>query len=84
MGALLADLDVLRVAYSFLHGLSRRTGETAALMVWDGGEAVCVEQVPSTHQVKHTTPWARGTAQPQVHRSRSSAPGSTLPWSGRI
>jgi DNA-binding IclR family transcriptional regulator len=39
-----------------LRELSRRTGETAALMVWDGGEAVCVEQVPSSSQVKHTTP----------------------------
>lgn len=55
-GPLLADLDVRRVAYPILHDLSRRTGETAALMVWDGGEAVCVEQVPSSHQVKHTTP----------------------------
>jgi IclR family transcriptional regulator, acetate operon repressor len=55
-GPLLADLDVRRVAYPVLQGLSRRTGETAALMVWDGGEAVCVEQVPSSHQVKHTTP----------------------------
>lgn len=55
-GPLLADLDVRRVAYPVLHELSRRTGETAALMVWDGGEAVCVEQVPSQHQVKHTTP----------------------------
>jgi DNA-binding IclR family transcriptional regulator len=55
-GPLLADLDVRRLAYPVLHELSRRTGETAALMVWDGGEAVCVEQVPSSHQVKHTTP----------------------------
>jgi IclR family acetate operon transcriptional repressor len=55
-GPLLANLDVRRVAYPVLHDLSRRTGETAALMVWDGGEAVCVEQVPSRHQVKHTTP----------------------------
>jgi IclR family acetate operon transcriptional repressor len=55
-GPLLADLDVRRVAYPVLRELSRRTGETAALMLWDGGEAVCVEQVPSTHQVKHTTP----------------------------
>ena len=55
-GPLLADLDVRRVAYPVLQDLSRRTGETAALMVWDGGEAVCVEQVPSSHQVKHTTP----------------------------
>jgi len=55
-GPLLADLDVRRVAYPVLHDLSRLTGETSALMVWDGGEAVCVEQVPSSHQVKHTTP----------------------------
>jgi IclR family transcriptional regulator, acetate operon repressor len=55
-GPLLADLDVRRVAYPLLHQLSRQTGETVALMLWDGGEAVCVEQVPSLHQVKHTTP----------------------------
>jgi DNA-binding IclR family transcriptional regulator len=55
-GPLLADLDVRRVAYPVMADLSRRTGETSALMVWDGGEAVCVEQVPSRHQVKHTTP----------------------------
>lgn len=55
-GPLLANLDVRRVAYPVLHELSRRTGETSALMVWDGGGAVCVEQVPSQHQVKHTTP----------------------------
>lgn len=55
-GPLLANLDVRRVAYPVLTELSRRTGETAALMLWDGSEAVCVEQVPSSHQVKHTTP----------------------------
>jgi IclR family transcriptional regulator, acetate operon repressor len=55
-GPLLAHLDVRRVAYPLLVDLSRQTGETAALMLWDGGEAVCVEQVPSAHQVKHTTP----------------------------
>lgn len=55
-GPLLADLDVRRVAFPALGALSRRVGETAALMVWDGGEAICVEQVPSPHQVKHTTP----------------------------
>ena len=55
-GPLLANLEVRRVAYPALVELSRRTSETAALMVWDGGEAVCVEQVPSRHQVKHTTP----------------------------
>jgi DNA-binding IclR family transcriptional regulator len=55
-GPLLANLDVRRVAYPVLTDLSRRTGETAALMLWDGSEAVCVEQVASSHQVKHTTP----------------------------
>jgi IclR family acetate operon transcriptional repressor len=55
-GPLLAELDVRRVAYPVLVDLSRRTAETAALMLWDGSEAVCVEQVPSLHQVKHTTP----------------------------
>ena len=55
-GPLLANLDVRRVAYPVLVELAQRTAETAALMVWDGAEAVCVEQVPSRHQVKHTTP----------------------------
>jgi IclR family transcriptional regulator, acetate operon repressor len=55
-GPMLANLDVRRVAYPVLVELSRRTAETAALMVWDGRGAVCVEQVPSRHQVKHTTP----------------------------
>ena len=55
-GPLLADLDVRRVAYPYLTELSRRVGETVALMVWDGSESICVEQVPSRHQVKHTTP----------------------------
>ncbi|MFD4609520.1 IclR family transcriptional regulator [Streptomyces sp. NPDC058440] len=55
-GPLLADLDVRRVAHPVLRELSRRTEETAALMLWNGSEAVCVEQVPSRHEVKHTTP----------------------------
>lgn len=55
-GPLLADLDVRRAAYPVLSDLSLRTGETAALMVWNEPEAVCVEEVASPHQVKHTTP----------------------------
>lgn len=55
-GPLLADLDVRRVAYPLLAELTRRTGETAALLVWNGHEAVVVEQVPSPKQVKHTAP----------------------------
>ncbi|MFB6955864.1 IclR family transcriptional regulator [Streptomyces sp. NPDC056309] len=55
-GPLLADLDVRRAAYPVLQELSHRTGETAALLVWNGAEAVCVEQVASRHEVKHSTP----------------------------
>lgn len=54
-GPLLAELDVRRVAYPALRDLTERTGETSALLVWSGHEAVSVEQVPSPHLVKHTT-----------------------------
>ena len=53
-GPLLADLDVRRAAHPALERLSQRTGETAALLVWNGHETIVVEQVASTHQVKHT------------------------------
>ncbi|MGT2463525.1 IclR family transcriptional regulator [Sinomonas atrocyanea] len=53
-GPLLADLDVRRAALPYLEELTERTGETSALAVWNGQEAVVVEQVPSPHQVKHT------------------------------
>jgi len=52
---LLADLDVRKAALPFLQELVRRTHETAGLMVWDEGESVSVEQVPSTYRVKHTS-----------------------------
>ncbi|GAA1201119.1 IclR family transcriptional regulator [Prauserella alba] len=55
-GPLLGDLDVRRAAYPVLSDLSIRTGETAALMVWNEPESVCVEEVSSRRQVKHTTP----------------------------
>ncbi|MFF4788205.1 IclR family transcriptional regulator [Streptomyces sp. NPDC001276] len=67
-GPLLADLDVRRVAHPVLRELTRRTGETSALMLWNGSEAVCVEQVPSPHEVKHTT--ALGT---RYHTAASSS-----------
>jgi DNA-binding IclR family transcriptional regulator len=54
-GPLLADLDERRVAYPVLRDLTERTGETSALLKWNGHEAVSVEQIPSPHQVKHTT-----------------------------
>ncbi|BBX35860.1 IclR family transcriptional regulator [Mycolicibacterium mageritense DSM 44476 = CIP 104973] len=53
-GPLLANLDVRRVAQPELEELTRRTGETSALMVWNGHESVVVEQVQSPQQVKHT------------------------------
>ena len=55
-GPLLAEMDERRVAYPVLQGLTEQTGETSALMVWNGDQAVCVEQVPSPQQIKHTTP----------------------------
>ena len=39
-----------------LRELSQHTGETAALLVWNGSETICVEQIASPHQIKHTTP----------------------------
>lgn len=55
-GPLLADLDVRRLGLPALRELTARTGETSALVVWNAGEAVSVEQVASWHQIKHTTP----------------------------
>lgn len=54
-GPLLADLDVRRAAYPMLQDLTRETGETSALIVWNGAEAITVEQIPSPQQVKHTS-----------------------------
>ena len=55
-GPLLAELEERRVAYPVLRELTEQTGETSALMVWNGTESMCVEQIPSPHQIKHTTP----------------------------
>ena len=53
---LLADMDVRRVAYPVLQELTVQSGETTALMLWNGYESVCVEQVASSQQIKHTSP----------------------------
>lgn len=53
-GPLLAELDVRRAAAPLLHDLTARTCETSAVCLWNGHEAVVVEQVASPHQVKHT------------------------------
>ncbi|RAN76146.1 ArsR family transcriptional regulator [Bacillus sp. SRB_336] len=53
-GPLLADLDVRRAALPYLEDLTADTRETAAISVWNGKEAIVVEQVASPHQVKHS------------------------------
>lgn len=53
-GPLLAELDVRRLAQGELEELTALTGETSALSVWNGTEAVVVEQIPSPQFVKHT------------------------------
>ncbi len=53
-GPLLADLDVRRAALPYLEDLTAATRETSAISVWNGTEAIVVEQVASPHQVKHT------------------------------
>ncbi|MEO8222147.1 MAG: IclR family transcriptional regulator C-terminal domain-containing protein, partial [Specibacter sp.] len=55
-GPLLAELEERRVAYPLLHRLTELTTETSALMVWNGRESMCVEQIASPQQVKHTAP----------------------------
>jgi DNA-binding IclR family transcriptional regulator len=55
-GPLLAELEERRVAYPVLRELAEQTGETSALMVWNGSESMCVEQIASHHQIKHSTP----------------------------
>lgn len=51
---LLSNLDVRRAASDELERLVAETGETAALTVWSGTEAVVVDQVPGPQAVKHT------------------------------
>ena len=63
-GPLLANLDVRRVSLPMLRDLSAATGESTALVLWDGSEAVTVEQVPSAQNIKHTTPLGTRYASP--------------------
>lgn len=55
-GPLLSTLDVRRLALPLMTDLRDACGETVALTLFDGREAITVEQVPSTHPVKHTSP----------------------------
>src|SRR6478609_7101937 len=40
-GPLLAEMEERRVAYPVLRQLAEQTGETSALMLWNGDEAIC-------------------------------------------
>lgn len=53
-GPLLADLDIRRAALPQLEKMTQETLETSAIAVWNGSNAVVVEQVASPHQVKHS------------------------------
>ena len=53
-GPLLAELGVRRAALPHLEELTEATGETAAIAVWNGTNAIVVEQTASPHQVKHS------------------------------
>lgn len=53
-GPLLAELDVRRLAREGLEELTAQLRETSALCVWNGAEAIVVEQIPSPQYVKHT------------------------------
>lgn len=64
---LLADLDIRRAALPYLEELVEQTSETAAIALWNGAEAVVVEQVPSPHQVKHSA--SIGTRYPKFESS---------------
>ncbi len=55
-GPLLAELEERQVAYPVLRALAEQTGETSALMLWSDDQSMCVEQIASHHQIKHTTP----------------------------
>ncbi len=66
-GPLLADLDVRRAALPYLEDLTAATRETSAISVWNGTEAIVVEQVASPHQVKHTA--TIGTHYPRYESS---------------
>lgn len=54
-GSLLANLDVRRAALPVLTALTERTGETTSLVIWDGFDAVIVEQAPAANPIKHVT-----------------------------
>ena len=63
-GPLLAELEERRAAYPLLRELAEQTGETSALMVWNGTESMCVEQIASTTRINTPPRWAPATGTP--------------------
>lgn len=56
---LLSNLQVAEVARPYLEDLARRSGETISLSIWNGEEAVSVEQALGASAVKHYAPPGR-------------------------
>lgn len=55
-GPLLANLNVRKVAYPYLHELAEMSQETTVLAVWEESASVTVEQIASDRTIKHTSP----------------------------
>lgn len=55
-GPLLANLNVRKVAYPYLHDLAESSQETTVLAVWEDSASVTVEQIASDRTIKHTSP----------------------------
>lgn len=56
VGPLLSHLDLRSLAYPIMKDLVADTGETVSLCVFDGVEAIVVEQVQGTQMIRHVTP----------------------------
>ncbi|WP_272980667.1 IclR family transcriptional regulator [Nocardiopsis kunsanensis] len=88
-GPLLANLDVRHVALGAMRTVAENSGETVALSVWDGHEAVTVEQIPSSRPVKHTSALGSrystgGSATVQVFLAAHAERADELLGSGQI
>ena len=56
---LLVNLEVTRIARPYLEALAERSGETVNLSIWDGTQAVSMEQALGASAVKHYAPPGR-------------------------
>ncbi len=56
---LLSNLRVAEVARPYLEALAQRSAETISLSIWDGEEAISVEQALGASAVKHYAPPGR-------------------------